>query len=61
MAEGRPCPPRFLLPGLGAFSHIGGSVKVLLKGHFIRAGKAVVAGNTLYDFNVAGRLRISVR
>lgn len=43
---------------VGVASYIGAGVQDLLSGHFILAGKTVVAGQTHYDFHTAGWLWI---
>jgi len=43
---------------VGVASYIGAGVQDLLSGHFILAGKTVVAGQTHYDFHIAGWLWI---
>lgn len=44
---------------VGVASYPGAAVQDLLSGHFIQAGRSVVAGQTHYDFSVAGWLWIS--
>jgi OPA family sugar phosphate sensor protein UhpC-like MFS transporter len=44
---------------VGVASYLGAALQDLLSGHFIQAGKTVVAGQAHYDFGVAGRLWIA--
>jgi OPA family sugar phosphate sensor protein UhpC-like MFS transporter len=43
---------------IGVASYLGAAIQDLLSGHYIQAGKTVVAGQAHYDFGVAGGLWI---
>ena len=43
---------------VGVASYLGAAVQDLLSGHFIQAGRTIVAGQVHYDFAVAGSLWI---